>query len=230
MTEHERLMENYEDALLRLLMENAARAEGERLIAQLGPAPRLPEPDALSDTLRRHYRRERWRKAGAAAGGFLRRTAVFACLGVLLFTSAMAASETFRASVRLKVGTAPMGVGLSVSAPRFEASWLPWGFELKFSDDGPTQYRRYYADASGSFIDASCLYLGGRELDMDLTAEEVLDVRVKNREASLLASGGTLRLVMPVEEQGCVILVLSSGVAREDLLRTAERLICPWEA
>lgn len=229
MTEHEMLMENYEDALLRLLMENAARTEGERLIARLGPAPRLPEGDAMRATLRRHYRRERWRRVGAAAWGFLRQTAVFACLGVLLFTSAMAASEVVRSSVRLKVGTSSVGVNLPVYAPRFEATWLPWGFELKFSDDGPTQYRRYYADTSGSFIDASCLYLGGREISMDLTAEEVLDVQVKNRAASLLVSGGTLRLVMPVEDQGCVVLMVSSGVAQDDLLRTVERFTCPWE-
>lgn len=229
MTEHEMLMENYEDALLRLLMENAVRAEGERLIAKLGPAPRLPEEDALRDTLRRHYRRERWHRLGAAAWGFLRRTAVFACLGVLLFTSAMAASETFRSSVRVKAGTSSAGVSMPASAPQFDASWLPWGFDLKFIDDGPTQYRRYYADASGSFIDASCLYLGDRELDMELTAEEVLDVTVKGRDATLLGSGGTLRLVMPVEGQGCVVLVLSFGVGREDLLRVAECFIYPWE-
>lgn len=227
MTEHEALMENYEDALLRLLMENAARAEGERLIAQLGPAPRLPEADAFSRSLRRHYRRERRRRRSGVVLGYLRQTAVFAALAALIFTSAMAASEAVRTVAWIGSGTksypsfVPTG-----DSPRFEAAWLPWGFELKFSDDTPSQYRRYYADLSGSFIDAACLYLDGVRLD---PGPDALAVAVKGRTGFLLDSDGELQFILPVEDQGCLLLLLSSGVSQEDLLRTVERLTCPWE-
>lgn len=224
MTEHEKLMEYYEDALLRLLMENAARGEGEKLLSELDPAP--AEQDAFSDSLRRLYRREGRRRTGRAVLGLMRQTAVFAALAALIFTTAQAASETIRTAARLEGGTAPSGhVGLWTS-PQFEAVWLPWGFELKFSDDSSTQYRRYYADPSGSFIDATCLYLDGVGIDPDPGAQKV---DIEGRTGFLLTSGSMLQLIIPVEDQGCVLLLLSSGVSQEDLLRTVEHLTFPWE-
>ena len=225
MTEHEKLMEYYEDALVRLLMENAARREGEELLSELDPAP--AERDALGDSLRRRCRRERRRRAGGAVLGFLSQAAVFAVLAALIFTMALAASETVRSTAWFH-GRRTSAPSFSVwgGSPRFEAAWLPWGFELKFSDDSSSQYRRYYADPTGSFIDATCLYLDGVGIDPDPGAQKV---DIEGRAGFLLTSGGVLQLIIPVEDQGCVLLFLSSGVSQEDLLRTAEHLACPWE-
>lgn len=225
MTEHEKLMEYYEDALLRLLMENAARREGEELLPELGPAP--AEQDALGDSLRRHYRRERRRRVGEAILGFLGQAAVFLVITALLFSTALAASETVRSTARFKGGSASApSVSVWGGLPQFEATWLPWGFELEFSDDSSSQYRRYYADLTGSFIDATCLYLDGAGIDPDPGARKV---DIEGRTGFLLTSGSVLQLIVPVEEQGCVLLLSSSGVSEEDLLRTVEQLVCPWE-
>lgn len=227
MTEHEKLMENYEDALLRLLMESAARSEGQELLKQLGPVSQSLERDALDAGLRRHYRRMRTRRLARAVGNLLCQTAVFAVVAVLVFTTAMAASGQLRATLRLS-GRPAVDTSVPARAPEFSASWLPWGFELKFSDDGPTQYRRYYANASGGFLDISCLYLDDGELEVDASAGEVQEVQINGRPAILLPQEGCLQLVEQVKEQGCVILLLSAGVSQEDLLHTAQRLILPW--
>lgn len=224
MTEHEILMENYEDAFLRLLMENAARIEGEKLLPELGPA--AVEQDALVDSMRRHYRRERLRRVGRAAFDLVRQTAVFVVLAALTFTTSLAASETVRTTAwfRGKAVSVP-SFNLSRLSPTFEAAWLPWGFELKFSDDSPTQYRRYYANLSGSFIDATCLYLDDIRISPDLSAREV---DVNGRAGFLQTTDSGLQLIIPVEDQGCLFLLVSSGVSEEDFLRTAKLFTCPW--
>ena len=232
MTEHEKLMENYEDAIMRLLMDRYAREEGERALTHLDPEPSPAGRDGIADTLRRRCRRERLRRGARRLGGALGHAAAFAAVTGALFSTAFAASETVIAVVRLGFGPSAGGEAallLPAAEPGFEAGWLPWGFELKYSDDSPTRFNRYYADLSGNFIDASCLYLHGGELTVDTGDAAVTTVDVCGRRASLLRLEGGIRLVLPVEEQDCAVLLMSSGVSEEDLLRTARALIFPWD-
>ena len=103
MTEHERLLEEFEDARFALLMEGVVRKEGERLEAlneMLRENPEAAVPESLDrrclGTIDRHFARERRRAGLRKTGKVLRLAAVVMAISVLLFTSAFALSENFR--------------------------------------------------------------------------------------------------------------------------------------
>ena len=105
MTEHERLLEEFDDAYFALLMEGVARKEGEQLEAlnemlQDNPEAAVPErvDKRCLETIDRHFAREQRRIGLRKTGKVLRLAAVIMGISVLLFTSAFALSEDFRAA------------------------------------------------------------------------------------------------------------------------------------
>lgn len=103
MTEHERLLEEFDDAYFALLMEGVARKEGEQLEAlnemlQDNPEAAVPErvDKRCLETIDRHFAREQRRIGLRKTGKVLRLAAVIMGISVLLFTSAFALSEEFR--------------------------------------------------------------------------------------------------------------------------------------
>lgn len=103
MTEHERLLEEFEDARFALLMEGVARKEGERLEAlneMLQENPEAAVPESVDrrclEAIDRHFTRERRRAGLRKTGKVLRLAAVVMAISVVLFTSAFALSEDFR--------------------------------------------------------------------------------------------------------------------------------------
>ena len=105
MKKHERLLEEYEDAYFALLMEEVAKKEGERLEAlneALQSDPEAAVPESLDhrcmETIRRHFAHRQRRSALRRTGKVLRLAAVLMAVTMLLFTTAFAVSEEFRAS------------------------------------------------------------------------------------------------------------------------------------
>lgn len=103
MTEHERLLEDFEDARFALLMEGVARKEGERLEAlneMLLENPEAAVPESVDkrclEAIDRHFARERRRAGLRKTGKVLRLAAVVMAISVILFTTAFALSEDFR--------------------------------------------------------------------------------------------------------------------------------------
>lgn len=103
MTEHERLLEEFDDAYFALLMEGVARKEGEQLEAlneMLQDNPEAVVPERVDkrclETIDRHFAREHRRAGLRRTGKVLRLAAIIMGISVLLFTSAFALSEDFR--------------------------------------------------------------------------------------------------------------------------------------
>lgn len=102
-TRHDRLVEEYEDALFALLMEEVAQSEGERLEAlneELQNKPEAAVPEKVDKrclrTINRHFLRERRRTVLWRTGRILRLAAMIMGISALLFTSAFAVSEKVR--------------------------------------------------------------------------------------------------------------------------------------
>lgn len=158
MTRHERLMENYEDALFALLMEPVMVREGERLESlnrRLREDPAAAVPETVNrrclEAIRRWAAAQKRRCAFRGAGRVLRTAAVLAVMGAVLFTTAFAVSEEFReASLRLvrtvtgaytqldmsrsgESGAAsPGGTGKAEGYfRRIELGWVPEGFTYR---------------------------------------------------------------------------------------------------
>ena len=103
MTNHERLTEQYEDALFALLMVSVAEEEGKQALElnerlKADPAAEVPESARrrCEATIRREFNRKRAKKLGKVTWKIVRRVSVAVMLMVVLLTTAMAASQHFR--------------------------------------------------------------------------------------------------------------------------------------
>ena len=102
MTDHERLREQYEDALFALLMEGVAESEGEealRLNEELKKDPNAEVPKDVQKRCEKTIRSAFAQSSSEPPGGLrpmAHKVAVVAVLGGLMFTAAFALSEDVR--------------------------------------------------------------------------------------------------------------------------------------
>lgn len=156
MTQHERLLEKYEDAYFALLMEEVAKKEGERLEAlneKLQNDPEAAVPESLDkrclETIDRYFAKQQRRAGLRRVGKVLRLVAVIMGISVLLFTTAFALNEEFRATtinlvlsvtrqytqfdIRHTTGKDAQSKPASENSYEYfqgaEIGWLPDGFE-----------------------------------------------------------------------------------------------------
>ena len=176
MTEHERLLEKFEDAYFALLMEGVANKEGERLEAlneMLRDNPEAEVPESVDkrclETIDRHFTRERRRAGWRKTGKVLRLAAIIMGISALLFTTAFALSEDFRAATinlmltvtreytQFNISHNHEKAGQSKLASqngheyfqRAEIGWLPDGFEYK---DGKYDHFALFENNSDGWI------------------------------------------------------------------------------
>ena len=185
MKNREELVEQYEDALLALLVYDIAQAEGEealRLNELLKNDPDAALPESLQrrceKTIRNAFAKQNIQRAGRTAGKVIQRVSVAAMLAVLLFTTAFAVSEDFRIATLNTViqvfddHTRITFRGTS-SANRYSYSdsseeldyqynialdWLPEGYEVETgwtTENGSSDYIALISQARHSAIDIS---------------------------------------------------------------------------
>ena len=172
MTEHERLLEELDDAYFALLMEGVANKEGEQLEAlneMLQDNPEAAVPESVDkrclDAIDRHFAREQRRAGLRRTGKVLRLAAVIVGISILLFTTAFAFSEDFRvATINLMLSVTreytQFNINHSAGKPEqtsletqsghvyfqhAEIGWLPDGFE--YSDGEYDQFALFKAGA-----------------------------------------------------------------------------------
>lgn len=215
MTDHERLMEQYEDALFALLMEGVAEAEGEkalRLNEELKKDPNAEVPEAVrkrcEKTIRAAFAKKRHRTARRTVSRWLTKAAVVAALSGLLFTAAFALSEDVRVATlnmlievmddRTRITfegdpSAPAKTS-SETVPGLEyhyniaLEWIPEGFELdggNFEENGTSDYVIYRSPQDGMINVSVTPYSTGLTGSLSTEDCEKKDVTVQNHLATL---------------------------------------------
>ncbi len=179
MTDHDRLMEQYEDALFALLMEGVAEAEGEealRLNEELNKDPNAEVPEAVrkrcEKTIRAAFAKKRHRTARRTVSRWLTKAAVVAALSGLLFTAAFALSEDVRVAtlnilievmddrtmITFEGDSSEHAENTSKIIPGLEyhyniaLEWIPDGFKLEdgdFKENGTSDYVIYSSPQDG---------------------------------------------------------------------------------
>lgn len=170
MTRRENLQEQYEDALFALLMDDLAWQEGERLLEEnerLKNDPDAEVPEEVMARCRRVINREFAKKQASKVGrtswNVLKRVAAVACVTVLLFTVALAASETVRINtLNLVISvfdrytdysfvpTSEVSADTAISG--YEVGWVPEGFVLTEQDHNQYRTWNYYERDSNEVL------------------------------------------------------------------------------
>ena len=222
MKRYEQLQEQYEEALLALLMEEAARNEGEKLLEEnerLKHAPEITIPKAV---LRRGRRTIHWEfsKRNAAAfcqtsGKGFQRVAVFAFAAILLFTGVFAASEDFRLqTLNLIVEVFESHTNFrfsqiseSTNNYDFEIGWLPEDFTLVEQNKSYDSSWVNYKSSKGEFLYIDLAFLGNygsANYDTEnATAEEI----TINDSSATLYTKNYYQIVLPIPEKKQILWV-----------------------
>nr|WP_325214040.1 DUF4367 domain-containing protein [uncultured Oscillibacter sp.] len=250
MTEHERLLEEFEDARFALLMEGVARKEGERLEAlnemlQENPEAAVPErvDKRCLDAIDRHFARERRWAGLRKTGRVLRLAAVVMAISVLLFTSAFALSEDFRvATLNLMLtvtekytqfdikgsdgndrGASPSHSAASTQYfQNAEIGWIPEGFVCV--ESVPNILAKFENEQGDSF--SVSIISGNANVNVDTEdPESVENIFINGNEGLCVVKYGEVSITLADLENYLYIEVdTSSGLSVETAKKIAENI------
>ena len=149
MTKREQLREEYEDALFALMMDEFAVAEGEKALEEnerLKKDPDFVVPTEVErrclKTISRHCTEQSIHAAGRTFSRIVSKVAIVALVGMLLFTTAFAASPEFRANTlnwvievfddrtEFSLLSPSIGEESGDSGYTLKTAWLPDGYAL----------------------------------------------------------------------------------------------------
>lgn len=246
MTRREMLMEQYEDALFALIMDEVAEVEGQKALEEnqrLKESGELVIPEEVSQRCQRVIARKTTEKDlkrfGKGFGRVVTKVAVVALLGMLLFTTAFAASEDFRVKTlnfvmevfddRTEIRFVPENMASDASnsvVPRITAGWLPEGFEL-MGEDG-TEYNRCYEfekPDSEEHISVNIMSMDDTNMTIDTENAETSSVKVQGTDALLVETGTIKQLVWQLYEgKEWYIQIITRNISAEDILKFAQNI------
>ena len=242
MTRHERLLDNYEDALFALLMEGSLEEEGVKLLEENERLKNDPGAASFADldrrciqTMNRAFRKERLSNVGHTAYRVFRQVAVFVLVAALLFTTAFAASEkvrvatlnfiseTFFDHMEIRPGKAnsPASEGDPLD---FEVGWLPEGFELSSQKKGQSFLQQEFIHPNGGWINIALEMLTGSSvMFIDTEDAELENIRINGWNAQIITKD-YINIVIYIDAYDCVMTVVGQNVSRENLLKVAENI------
>ena len=219
MTRREMLMEQYEDALFALIMDEVAEVEGQKAIEEnqrLKESGELVIPKEVSQRCQRVIARKTAEKDlkrfGKGFGRVVTKVAVVALMGMLLFTTAFAASEDFRVKTlnfvmevfddRTEIKFVPEDKSSNASSavPQITAGWLPEGFELM--EQGEDTFGGWYEYANTEDGVISVEIMDMRNVGMGIDTEDAAgqSVEIQGHRALLVEENGTIQIVWQLFE------------------------------
>ena len=244
MTNREILTENYEDAVLALLMDEFAESEGRRYIEEnerLLQDPSAAVPEAFHARAMRVIDREFSKNDRAHAGGtllrFLGRLAVAALIAVLLFGAAFALSETVRAGtlnflmeMDAKIATWQFvkeeGAASDGQDQAFDVTvaWLPDGYRQRETIfHTPVDFEVFCTNDTGELIRVSVHESEDLLSTLDLEGVDFSSaITVSNCQGMLTFKDGTYGVYWPFNDTDLVVSITSSDVDSDTLIRVAE--------
>lgn len=239
MTRREELQERYEDALLALLMDEAAVSEGETALLenerlQSDPDAAVPEEVRARclRTIHRHFAVQSTRRKGQTALKYLKRVAVAALVGAVLFTVAFAASETFRVNTLnlivevfddstdfYFIGDHPTG-----STQKATATWLPEGYILV--DEGSDDLGNWciYNTSTGETLQIAYTIGAGTTLNIDTENAETKKININGAEALLVQKETDTQIVWATSDKTAFLQVIGTGTSISDLIQIANEV------
>ena len=250
MTEHERLLEEFDDAYFALLMEGVANKEGERLEAlnemlQDNPEAALPESvdKRCLEAIDRHFAREQRRAGLRKTGKILRLAAIIMGISALLFTTAFAFSEHFRvATLNLMLTVTERYTQFNIKNPdessrqtspghgtadaeyfqNAEIGWIPEGFECT---ESIPDNRVTFENEEGEFFFIHIIS-GTANVNVDTENPESIEhISINGSKGLCIVKYGQVEIFLADLENNLYIEVgTSSGLSVETAKKIAENI------
>lgn len=240
MTRKEFLQERYEDALFALLMDDVATTEGERALAENENINNNSNISISADlqqkcrkTINRSFSNKRMHNTSRVFSKVVTRIAVIALIGTLLFTTAFAASPSFRAKTlnfMIEVfdeGTAFRATGeqMDISNIEITTKWLPDGFSLADEFQDAAMIWKQYQSRTGQVFEINVRKLG----EGDATAFDTEDAKsegitIQGHTAMKVMKNNCVQIVWAQEDLGVVIEVFGENIEADTTIIFAENI------
>ena len=203
MTRREFLKEQYEDALFALLMDDLAVTEGEKALEEyerLKNDPQVVVPDQVVQrglrTIRKYFSRQNTVTVRRVTAKAISRVAVVALVGMLLFTTAFAASTDFRISTINYIidvfDDHAVFTSENVEANKKQivcAGWLPENYEQVSYEDTGEYVKVLFKKPNGQSIVVE-MNSANEKLSVDTESAELGTVLVNGYEAVTIVKRG----------------------------------------
>lgn len=239
MTKHEKLQEQYEDALFALLMEEFAAEEGKSALEENERLKRDLAFDVPPDvrqrclkTIAKTCTKQSLRRTGKSFCKVFTKVAVVATLCMLLFTTAIAVSPTLRANTfNLIISTFEDRTELWLenstndSGPdHVTAGWLPDGYQLIEAENNAFQIRNVYKDQSGNSVFVNVLRNSSNVVGIDTEQADVETVNINGQLTMIIQKDNISQIVWANEILGYQVVVRSEDLPSDTLMKIAEKL------
>ena len=245
MTRRERLVEQYEDALFSLIMDEVAEAEGRKAIEEnqrLKESGEVVIPEELNrrckQTILRKTAKNHLRRYRKGFGKALNKVAIVALMTLLLFTTAFATSESFRAKTlnfvmeafvdRTEIKFVPGDTDTdSTAVPEITAGWLPEGFELTRTDALKANRVYEYANSDNTaYIAVNIMEMTSVSMALDTEDAKTLSLQVQGEDAIMVDKGNIKQLVWKLHtDENRYCCVITENISEEDMLKFAENIL-----
>ena len=250
MTHHEKLVERYEDALFALMMEDVAETEGEKLQElneQLKRDPSAEIPRELDErcirTIRTEFGKKNFISARRGAVRVFRVISAATLIMMLLFTTAFAASPSFRAQTLTVLvemfddhGEIRFN-GITNSAETHEMSilWMPDGYQTEFEEFDESRMIIRAEGENGENLDVAATAISkNRSYSFDTEGAIEESAMVQNNEAGVYQmkteKGDKITVLWTDMEKGWIVKVTGYNISKEDMLAYFAKIDLEYDA
>lgn len=247
MTRREQLQEQYEDALFALLMDELATTEGQAALEENERLKNDPEYAVPTDvrqrclkTISRCCAKKTLRRTGKVLCRGFSRVAVIGMICMLLFTTAFAASPTFRAyTLNLVMEVFEDSTAISFSNSNSENSsfsedfnvdvnWVPEGYTLVDQSEDPFLSSLRYRSETGDEILINVFKGEDGVLYVDTEDAQVEHLTIQGCDGLLVLKDGDAQLVWGNENGPYKVGIIAKNTETEEdvrnLMKIAENL------
>ena len=243
MTKREQLREEYEDALFALMMDEFAVAEGEKALEEnerLKKDPDFVVPTEVErrclKTISRHCTEQSIHAAGRTFSRIVSKVAIVALVGMLLFTTAFAASPEFRANTlnwvievfdyrtEFSLLSPSIGEESGDSGYTLKTAWLPDGYALIEENSNDSFVINTYQSSDGPEISIAVFSGTNSTLGLDTEDAVVKTIDIQGVDALLVKKGTAAQVAWADEIQQIYIVIDGPIDQTEDLIKIARNL------
>ena len=241
MKKTEELFENYEDAMMALLMDEILTAQGVEALKeneQIQKDPHAVFSSALDKRcmklIRQHRRKQNVRKYMGKLGKASVRFAATACIVLMCITAALAAFPKLRTATvtfltehfdeSLDFRQDEVDVNLKDQHFMLKLSYIPKHYVLDSQDVNSQRVTyTYLSDIDGGKLEIM-FYNIPNLVSLDRENAQVEDIDINRNKAKICYADSETKLTWVDQESNITVLLYASDVDKKDVLRIAEGL------
>lgn len=254
MTRHDKLLENYEDALFALLMDQVAEEEGKQLLKEnerLNQNPEAAIPDEVDKrcrkAIKRAFAKDQRQSVVRISYRAISKVALVALIAGLLFTTAFAASPEVRIrTLNLLIAVSDVATSLTLDSetdgtatsantgvdPEGEQlilgyclPELPEGFSMSYEgSDGQSAWVEY-VDENGATIYFTAESSSGTTYNVDTEdADNVENIQIDGYDGLLIEKGKRIQIIWGDTDQENFVELVCNGIDKSDVISLASEI------